>query len=113
MEDRGERPIFPPIAHQHLVNWWLEIGPTLSGGEGPLPLKYIADEMDTLGIEVGPWEARAIRAMSKAFINERYEARKPGRTAPYSDDLPKDVQDRVSSQFAMMVRGLAKSQERR
>ena len=111
LEGRGERPRFPPVAHQYLVRWWLDVGPTLPGGMGdsPLPLRYIADEMGTLGVEVGPWEAQAIRAMSRAFINERYEARKPDRSAPYSDELPAEVQTRVAAQFAAMVKARKKS----
>lgn len=105
MEQRGEQPRFPPAPYQYLVQWWLEIGPALTGamGAGPLPMRYIADEMETLGVEVTPFEAKAIRAMSRAFLEECREARKAARRAPYSDDLPEEVQDKVSAQFKAMV----------
>jgi hypothetical protein len=110
MEGRGEHPRFPPVAHQYLVRWWLDIGPTMPAGMGdaPLPLRYIADEMGTLGVDIGPWEAQAIRAMSRAFISERHEARKRGHPAPYSEELPKEVQDRVTSQFAALVAAMGR-----
>lgn len=106
MENRGEEPHFPPVAHDYLVRWWLEIGPTLPAGvgESPLPLRYIADEMDVLGVAVGPWEAQAIRSMSRAFINGRQEARKPSCPPPYAVDAPEDAVDAGFKAFAAFGR---------
>lgn len=104
MEGRGETPTLPPIAHKHLVSWWLEIGPTSPGamGDAPLSVRQIADDMEVLGVTLDPWEARAIRRMSSAFVSQRHDARKPGCPAPYSE-VPQEARDKVSDQFAAMM----------
>lgn len=109
MEGRGEGPAFPPASHRYLIGWWLEIGPASAGamGDGALTMTQIADDMEALGILLEPWEAKAIRRMSSAFVSQRYEARKPTCPAPWSDAQPADVQDKVTAQFKAMVSAFA------
>lgn len=105
MESRGDLPALPPVAHRHIVAWWLEIGPTQAGAmsEGPVSWQEIAAWERLNGIEMTAFEAKAIRRMSSAFVSQRHDARKSGCPAPYSEELPKAVQDKVTSQFAAMI----------
>ncbi|MGE8143043.1 phage tail assembly chaperone [Novosphingobium sp. NPDC080210] len=89
----------------HLVEWWLEIGPTQAGGMGEVGLSWqeIAAWQAMVGVDLEPWEARAIRAMSVAFVSERHQAKAPDRPAPYNTETVAVVRDRVTSQFAAMI----------
>lgn len=107
MQDRGEAPSLPENPAPHLIDWFLEIGPTVSAGmvEAPIGWPDMAAWQGLTGIELDPWEARTIRRMSSAFISQRQDAKKPGCPPPWSPDLPKETRDKVSSQFAAMMSG--------
>lgn len=105
MDDRGEVPDLPPVAADYIVKWWLEIGPVT--GDRPIDWTELSQWQENIGIVLEPWEARAIRAMSTAFLSQRDDARNPACRAPYSGETEREVQDRVTSQFAAMVSGLA------
>jgi len=64
------------------------------------------------GVELEPWEARAIRGMSAAFIGMRHDARKSGCPAPYSVETVKEIDDRVGRQFAALAASVANWPER-
>lgn len=117
MEDRGELPLLPPIAHPYLVAWWMEIGPTtVTGmGEGPVTWQEIAKWRDLTGNDLYPWEAGAIRSMSQAFAAQRGEARKPDCPAPYRDagKDAADAEERVTGQFKAMMAAFAKPKGRK
>lgn len=83
MEARGEVPRLPPVTARHVVGWWLEIGPM--SGEDAVSWQDMAAWERLTGIELEPWEALAIRAMSSAFANERFAARKRAAPAPYGE----------------------------
>lgn len=98
----------------HVINWWLEIGPTTATGmgEGPIGWQEIAAWQQLTGTQIEPWEARCIRRMSQAFISERHEAKKPNCPEPYRTATQREVQDKVSAQFAQMAKafkGMAKA----
>lgn len=106
MEDRGEQPVFPPVSHRYLIDWWLDAGTTSSigMGEGALTWQEIDAWVARTEIELQPWEARIIRRMSQAFANERHEAKKPLRPVPYSlTEQTTGVRDRVAAQFKAMA----------
>ncbi len=106
MEDRGEHPLLPPVAHRHLIGWWLEIGPTAPGGMGdaPLPIAQIRNDMEALGVDLAPWEARAIRRMSREFLSQQHEARKPHCLPPYTaSEEQAQVKDKVAEQFKGLI----------
>ena len=57
--------MLPPVAHRHLIGWWLEIGPTVMAGmgEGPIGWQEIA-AWQRLPLPVanllGPWISRDV-----------------------------------------------------
>lgn len=109
LEARGQAPALPPVSAGYLASWWLEIGSTVPTGMGEAPIGWadLAAWQEINGVELDPWEAKTIRAMSSAFIGMRYEAKKPGCPAPYSVETDKDVEDRVTQQFGAIMKTLA------
>lgn len=98
----------PPNPAPYLTDWWQEIGPVSGGGMGEAPIGWqdIAAWERLTGIELEPWEARVIRRMSGAWLNERESARKPGCPPPYSE-THEAVRDQVSDQFGAMFKAIA------
>lgn len=106
MESRGEQPLLPPVSHRYLIAWWLEIGPTVMAGmgEGPIGWTDIAAWQQLAAMELEPWEAQAIRSLSRAFLSQQHEARKPTCAAPFSEtEEQAQTRDRVADQFKAMV----------
>lgn len=110
MEGTDEIPILPPLTHPYLVNWWMAVGPTMStgGGETPVTWQEIAAWREQMEIDLAPWEADAIRAMSQAFSSQRYDARMPDCPAPYSEAQQEaaNTDARVASQFKALMTAL-------
>lgn len=112
MEARGESPRIPPVSARHVAEWWLEIGPT--SGEGAVTWQDMAAWERITGIELEPWEARAIRAMSVAFRSEQYAARKKDCPAPYSGEMEEiisrrdEVAAKVKAAFRANLQGKPK-----
>lgn len=48
-----------------------------------MTLRHVADELDVLGIEVLPWEAQALRRLSRAWLNMKQSAKKPECPPPF------------------------------
>jgi len=90
----------------HVVEWWMEIGPTAP--DGAICWQEMAAWERLTGVELAPWEARAIRRMSSAFLAQRHEARKPNCPPPYTTDVAQDVRDNVTAQFAAMMAAFRK-----
>ena len=112
MKDRGEHPLLPPIAHRYLVQWWLEIGPTVMAGmgEGPVSFADISAWQQVTGNMLEPWEAKAIRHLSREFLSQQHEARKPFCPSPAAaSEEHAQMRDRVAGQFKALMGALRKS----
>lgn len=95
----------PPLAvGTHLVAWLWEVGPTVAAGmgEGPITFAELHAWQALIGIELSAWEARTLRAMSRAYASESHRAKKPDCLQPWSPNP--DSIDRV--QVARNVRSL-------
>ena len=112
MRREGTSLNLPDNPAPYLVEWLMEIGPTVptGAGEGPIGYRDMLAWSQITGIELEPWEARLLRSLSAAFVGERYRARKPGCPSPMDDD-PEVVQARVDQQFANMFKSFAKVAE--
>lgn len=111
MEGNGEFPILPPLTHPYLVDWWMAVGPTMAGAsEAPVSWQEIAAWSAQTTLQLAPWEAEAIRAMSQAFASQRYDARKPDCPAPYTEAAQEAVNTdaRVANQFKALMTALSK-----
>ena len=112
MKDRGEHPLLPPITHRYLVQWWLEIGPTVMAGmrEGPVGFSEIAAWQQLTGNMLAPWEAQAIRRISREFLSQQHEARKPFCPSPSAaSEEHVQVRGRVANQFKALMGALKKA----
>ena len=102
MEARGETPRLPLVSARHVAEWWLEIGPT--SGEHAVTWQDMAAWERLTGIELEPWEAKAIRSMSVAFRSEQITSRKPNSPQPWDEG---DRQDKVDAAFGAMMKALS------
>lgn len=99
--------VLPDNPAPHLTDWLLEIGPT--AGDGPLAWQDIAAWSSQVGIELDPWEARIVRRLSKTFVNQRSDARKPGCPEPRLQVNETAARKRVDQQFAALIGALQTS----
>lgn len=103
--------MLPPIAHRHIVKWWLEIGPTVMAGmgEGPIGWSDIAAWQHLTAIQLDPWEAQAIRRLSREFLSQQCEARKPLCPSPLAEIEEKaQTREKVAGQFKALIAALKK-----
>ncbi|EQB09708.1 hypothetical protein L284_19080 [Novosphingobium lindaniclasticum LE124] len=56
-----------------------------------------------MGVDLSPWEARTLRRLSRAFVNQRDDARKPTCIEPMVQVDQELARSRVEAQFAAMV----------
>jgi len=112
MKRAGELIVLPDNPAPHIAEWLFEIGPTVPNGMGEAAIGW--PDIDAwcrrTGIDLDPWEARTIRRLSKAFIAQRHDARKPDCLAPYAGVvIDVEAQDaKVTSQFKAMMLAFAK-----
>lgn len=85
MQERGAAVPMPPNPAPHLTKWLMEIGPSVPGGFGEVPITWrdIAAWQDVIGIELEPWEARLLRELSIEYVSQRVDARKPDCPMPW------------------------------
>jgi hypothetical protein len=79
-------PELPPLGSGgYLVAFLFEVGPVMSGsmGAAPLPFGEIDAWCRRSGIELSPWEARALRRLSVTYLNESQAAEKRSRQPPW------------------------------
>lgn len=101
MKTDQREPIFPPNDAPHLTDWLFEIGPTAQ--ESPISWQEMAAWSHNSGVELDPWEGRTLRRLSKAYLNERYDAKKPNCPEPRlkADEIA--TRNRVDDQFAALI----------
>jgi len=79
----------------------------MSGGMAPGPLTF--SEIDCwcnrTGVDLAPWEARALRRLSIAYLNESHAAEKRDRPAPWVRDAETKPQ---VSETQLALRALAR-----
>lgn len=78
----------PPVDAGYLIGHLWEIGPAMSGGMGPAVISHqdIAAWQDLIGIELQPWEARALRRLSRDYVAELHRAEKADAAAPWEPE---------------------------
>jgi hypothetical protein len=109
MEANGVEPSMPDNPAPYLTRWLLEIGPSVPAGmgEGVIGWQDMAAWERLTGVELSPWEARTLRRMSQAFVNQRSDARKANCPEPFAE--PEAVAKRIDQQFAAMFKAFAKA----
>lgn len=78
-------PPIPPNSLKYLTDWLFEIGPCVAAGmgAGAIGWRDLAAWQDLTGIELMPWEARLLRTLSRAFVDQSWRSEKPDCPAPW------------------------------
>lgn len=107
---KGEDALLPPNPAKYLSDWLFEIGPTKPTGMGSAAITFgdMTDWSGIMGIEILPWEAKALRRLSVDYANEAHRATKHDRPPPYSgsEDVIVSNRDRVGMQVKALFSGL-------
>ena len=91
----GDTIEMPPCDGGYLVGYLFEVGPTM--GESPVTHTEIESWQRNTGIELNSWEARTVRSLSIAYMNESHKATKRDCPAPYAPaDMSQDSRDAVA-----------------
>lgn len=79
-------PFIPEVRCEYLAVHLFDVGPVMAGGMGPAVLSHgeLAAWQANTGVELQPWELRALRRLSAEFIREAKRAEEPGCPAPCS-----------------------------
>lgn len=74
-------------AGQYLLDLLWEMGPTMPGGmsAGPVTHTEIVAWCALTGIQLEPWEARCVRRLSVAHLNESQSATKRDAPSPWGE----------------------------
>jgi len=76
----------PKIDHgQYLLDYAFEIGPSKSGGEGPIVIDWVDIKAwsDLMCLKLDMWECLVIREISKAFVAQYYDSQGSLVPSPY------------------------------
>lgn len=78
----------PSQFKSHMLEYFWEIGPTMSGGMGAIPLTHgeIESWQRNIGIKLSAWECRALKWLSLAYLSESHKATKRDCPAPWQPE---------------------------
>jgi hypothetical protein len=111
LQDRGSEPELPPVELGHLVDYLFEVGPVMQGGFGPVALTHgeLRAWQDNVGLELQPWECRALIQLSKAYCAEFAAASDPAAPAPWTaPEVAPEELARVADDLRESMRRMAK-----
>ncbi|MDR7331766.1 hypothetical protein [Roseateles asaccharophilus] len=103
--------LLPPAGDAaYLVAHLFEVGPLGWAGMGEVPISHVDIQawQANMGIELEAWEARALRRMSGAYVDQLAKSREPACVAPWAPEtLPEDaravVHNKVKSAFSALA----------
>ncbi|EJL21892.1 hypothetical protein [Novosphingobium sp. AP12] len=109
MKAQGLEPVLPLNPLPYLSDWLFEIGPSAPAGMGDaaIDFRHMAAWTRIMGVDLTPWEARTLRRLSRAYVNQREDARKPACIEPRLKADQVAAQKRVDDQFTAMVKAFA------
>ena len=97
IERNGGFPLFPSVGNaDYVITYWHDLGVVESGAMGPIPLssKEILSWQECTGVELEAWEFRVLRDMSRRYLIQHEESKKPECPPPFGDpvnDFDRDV----------------------
>lgn len=101
----------PPVdqAISYLISHLYEVGPAMQGAAGSIPVTFTEFRawMDLTGVELRPWEVRILRRLSGAYLSELYEAEKPDRPAPWTNEWEASGPSTAADGMKAAIRRLA------
>jgi hypothetical protein len=97
IEEQIDDPEMPPCEVPYLLDYFFELGPVMAAGmgNGPVTHEEIQAWQRNTGIELNAWEARMLRQMSVAYLNESQntviDCPAPWEDAPYAKSTPNQI----------------------
>lgn len=85
-DEPDHMPEMPEVRASHLVAYFLDVGPVMAGGMGPIAItqQEIAAWQFNNGVRLRQWESQTLRHMSLDYIAELHAAEKQNRPSPWS-----------------------------
>lgn len=105
--------VLPPNPAPYLSDWLMELGPTAPGAMSHTAISWrdIAAWQELTGVQLLPWEAVLLRALSAAFANEMHRAEDPACPPPWSERASiEDNRAAVSRKLGMTFKALVAAQ---
>lgn len=106
MQEQGECPAYPENPARYLTDWLFDVGPVVAGGMGEAPIAYTDLQAweSISGVQLLPWEARTLRALSVDFVAERSRAREvcPPPYSRFGGAERAALDDKIKSMFGRM-----------
>ena len=98
-------------AAQYLLGYLFDAGPfvNVAGGSAPLNWQDLRAWQSGTGIELQPWEARALRGLSQIYLRASVEAQAPDCPAPYTEQPTPDQREHVASALRSIFGNLKKA----
>ena len=90
IERNGGFPRFPNVGDaEYVITYWHDLGVIEAGAMGPVPLssKEILSWQECTGIDLQTWEFRVLREMSRRYLIQAEESKKPECPPPYGDPV--------------------------
>lgn len=107
------QPDLPTVGHDgaYLVGYLFDAGPLVSTGQGSAALSWrdLAAWQSNTGIELQPWEARIVRALSMGYFNSSIAANHPDCPAPYAEQPAPDQRAHVANTLRSIFGSLKKA----
>lgn len=95
----------PPNPAPHIVDRLVQIGLTESNGMGVSPLSWreINEWQRASCVELAPWEARLIRALSTSYIAEGRRAEAEACPPPWRAEISQRERDVAEARLSMVL----------
>ncbi len=98
-------------AAQYLLAYLFDADPFINGAGGSAALNWqdLSAWQSGTGIELQPWEARALRTLSQTYLRASVEAQSPDCPAPYTEQPTPDQRDNVVTALRSIFGNLKKA----
>ena len=110
IERNGGFPRFPSVGDaEYVITYWHDLGVIEAGAMGPIPLssKEILSWQECTGVDLQAWEFRVLREMSRMYLIQAEESKKPECPPPYGDPVNEFdrgmVSKKVSNAFKAFI----------
>lgn len=90
-----------------MLQWFMEAGPCSQGAMGPVALQWgeLAQWQRLTGTPLHPWQARALRRASSAYVSQLHDASAPDCPPPWASEPDVEDRDRVARQVRNALGG--------
>jgi hypothetical protein len=105
--NNGVEIIYPPCSMIYMVDYLFSAGPTISSPMGKTPLTHqeiYAWQMN-MGIELCPWEANALREISRQYLSELLQSDKHDSPPPWVPEIDKEQGEIIVKRVQDVLRG--------